>query len=125
MILSSDFHENKQSGEIHQAVSIGSTLTNILRFGIFYWVATWTDAFVAVAYLYSIFGVYMGFIISFMVATYFTAKMGLNPMQDGKVKDLIVKCRAESSVRLEAIINWSTVFVSPARIRPTLITTPP
>ena len=63
MNLSMDFHNDKNSGELIRAIDQGHSLTSLLDFACFRLPPMFLDLFVAFVYVYTLFDVYMSFIL--------------------------------------------------------------
>lgn len=78
MSLSYDFHCDKKTGEIWASIGQGRTVNGIVDLLLFQFSPMVVDLFVAFAYFYILFNVYMAFIVGVVSVLYLwaTAKMG-------------------------------------------------
>ncbi len=115
MSLSTDYHENERAGGVHHALSQTSSINHLIRVCLFYVGPSIIDMLVAVVYLYTLFGPYMGLIAGSMGILYFWLNSLFDSMKDEMLRKLTESGRHQSNVLHEAISSWFTVFVSPSR----------
>ncbi|KAK0104792.1 hypothetical protein ONS95_005061 [Cadophora gregata] len=108
MSLSSDFHENKNSSDLTQAVHGGRTVTDLLDIVCFQVVPMFIDLAIAFAYLWSLFGAYMGLIMVSTVVSYLYITTKLYSRRAGIRRDFITIFRREWTLGQQSLDGWST-----------------
>ena len=111
MSLSSDFHDSKTSSDLTQAVHGGRSVSDLLETVCFQVVPMFIDLTVAFAYLWSLFGPYMGFIMAVTVISYFYITTKLVAVRAGKRRDYVTVYRKEWTVGQQSLDGWSTASV--------------
>lgn len=119
MTLSSDFHDNKSSSDLIQAVSGGRSVADLLETVCFQVVPMFIDLAVAFGYLWSRFGPYMGLMMVTTASTYLYVTTKLVSMRAGKRRKYIAVMRKEWQVGYDSLDGWATASVSfPSRPTP-------
>jgi ABC-type transport system involved in Fe-S cluster assembly fused permease/ATPase subunit len=108
MSLSSDFHDNKTSSDLSQAVHGGRSVADLLDTVCFQVVPMFIDLAVAFAYLWSLFGPYMGLIMAATVTSYLYITTKLVALRADKRRDFITIYRKEWTVGQQSLDGWST-----------------
>lgn len=111
MSLSSDFHDSKSSSELTQAVHGGRSVTELLDIVCFQVVPMFIDLAVAFAYLWVLFGPYMGLIMVSTVASYLYITTKLYSRRADIRRDYITIYRKEYSVGQQSLDGWNTASV--------------
>ena len=68
--LSSDFHSNKNTGELYSAVSQGRAVNGFIDMVLFSVLPMLGDLTVAICYFYFVFGIYMALVVVFVSVIY-------------------------------------------------------
>ena len=108
MSLSSDFHDNKTSSDLSQAVHGGRSVADLLDTVCFQVVPMFIDLTIAFAYLWSLFGPYMGLIMAATVTSYLYITTKLVAMRAEKRRDFITIYRKEWTIGQQSLDGWST-----------------
>ncbi|TVY23227.1 Heavy metal tolerance protein [Lachnellula hyalina] len=108
MDLSSDFHDNKSSSDIIQAMRGGSSIADLLELVCFQVLPMFIDLAIAVAYLWSIFGPYMGLMIAATAISYLYVTTKLVSLRAPKRRDYITVSRKEWTVGYGSLDGWVT-----------------
>ncbi|KFY12165.1 hypothetical protein V492_04048 [Pseudogymnoascus sp. VKM F-4246] len=108
MSLSSDFHESKDSADIHRAVNQGQSVTKLVEMMIFEVMPMMIDLAAVCIYLNYLFGPYMGLILAVtsLVFIYCTAK--LVSLATNKRRQYMKAFRKEWLSVYTSIDNWRT-----------------
>lgn len=108
MSLSSDFHESKDSADIHRAVNQGQSVTRLVEMMIFEVMPMMIDLSAVCIYLNYLFGPYMGLILAVtsLVFVYCTAK--LVSLATNKRRLYMKSHRKEWISVYTSIDNWRT-----------------
>ncbi|KFY50627.1 hypothetical protein V495_00151 [Pseudogymnoascus sp. VKM F-4514 (FW-929)] len=108
MSLSSDFHESKDSADIHRAVNQGQSVTKLVEMMIFEVMPMMIDLSAVCIYLNYLFGPYMGLILAVtsLVFVYCTAK--LVSLATNKRRRYMKSFRKEWISVYTSIDNWRT-----------------
>ncbi|OBT67108.1 hypothetical protein VE03_04531 [Pseudogymnoascus sp. 23342-1-I1] len=108
MSLSSDFHESKDSADIHRAVNQGQSVTKLVEMMIFEVMPMMIDLSAVCIYLNYLFGPYMGLILAItsLVFMYCTAK--LVSLATNKRRQYMKSFRKEWLSVYTSIDNWRT-----------------
>ncbi|KAH7109254.1 hypothetical protein B0J11DRAFT_237014 [Dendryphion nanum] len=110
MTLSTDFHTNKESGEVLKAVEQASSLNNIIELVLFDISPILIDVIIAAWYVTHLFDAYMAFIILFMGVAYIWLGLYFTTWAQSRRRKYTEKQRAENQVINETVSNWQTVF---------------
>lgn len=111
MDLSSDFHDNKSSSDIIQAMRGGSSIADLLDLVCFQVLPMFIDLAIAVAYLWSIFGPYMGLMIAATAISYLYVTTKLVSLRAPKRRDFITVSRKEWTAGYSSLDGWITASV--------------
>lgn len=111
MNLSSDFHDNKTSSDLTQAISGGRSVPDLLETACFEVVPMFIDLIVAFAYLSTLFGPLMGLILAIEAITYFYVTTKLIAFRAGKRREYIAIYRKEWNVAQQSLDGWNTASV--------------
>jgi len=112
MSLSSDFHDKKSSSELLQAIRGGGNVADLLEMICFQVIPMFIDLGIAIAYLWSLFGPYMGLMIATTATSYFYVTTKLVSMRAQKRRDFITVMRKEWTTGYSSIDGWNTASVS-------------
>ncbi|KAL8900445.1 MAG: hypothetical protein Q9207_005693 [Kuettlingeria erythrocarpa] len=91
MELSSDFHDSKQSGELYQAITQGSSINDLLVMFLFQLGPGAVDAVVGIGYLYHLFATH------------------LNVKQSGVRREYLDLARKQNQIMYDTVGSWQTV----------------
>ncbi|KAF4633947.1 hypothetical protein G7Y89_g4170 [Cudoniella acicularis] len=108
MTLSSDFHDSKTSSDLIQAVSGGRSVADLLETVCFQVIPMFIDLAVAFAYLWSLFGPYMGLMMAATAASYLYITTKLVSMRASKRRNFITVMRKEWTVGYSSLDGWNT-----------------
>ena len=111
MSLSSDFHDNKTSSDLTQAVHGGRSVADLLETVCFQVVPMFIDLTVAFAYLWSLFGPYMGLLMVATVVSYLYITTKLYSLRASKRRDYITIYRKEWTIGQQSLDGWGTASV--------------
>ena len=111
MSLSSDFHDSKTSSDLTQAVHGGRSVSDLLETVCFQVIPMFIDLSVAFAYLWTLFGPYMGFIMAVTVISYLYITTKLVAVRAEKRRDYVTVYRKEWTVGQQSLDGWSTASV--------------
>ncbi len=111
MSLSSDFHDNKTSSDLTQAVNGGRSVSDLLETVCFQVVPMFIDLAVAFAYLWSLFGPYMGLMMATTVTSYLYITTKLIAKRADKRREYITIYRKEWTIGHQSLDGWSTASV--------------
>ncbi|KAI9873720.1 MAG: hypothetical protein M1830_010691, partial [Pleopsidium flavum] len=109
MNLSSEFHDNKRSGELYQSISLGHSVNNLLETIMFQVLPMLVDLAVAFVYLYYLFDAYMALIVGTVVVIYLWASTHFNAWQVTVRRGLIGNLRKEWQIMYDSVGSWQTV----------------
>ncbi|KAI9050802.1 hypothetical protein LZ554_004921 [Drepanopeziza brunnea f. sp. 'monogermtubi'] len=108
MSLSSDFHDSKSSSDLTQAIHGGRSVTELLEIVCFKVVPMFIDLAVAFAYLWALFGPYMGLIMVSTVISYLYVTTKMYSRKAECRRDYITIVRKEWSVGQQSLDGWNT-----------------
>lgn len=108
MSLSSDFHDNKTSSDLTQAVHGGRSVTDLLETVCFQVLPMFIDLAVAFAYLWFYYGPYMGLLMAATAVTYLYVTTKLYSRRAAKRRDYITIYRKEWTIGQQSLDGWST-----------------
>jgi ABC-type transport system involved in Fe-S cluster assembly fused permease/ATPase subunit len=111
MSLSSDFHDSKTSSDLTQAVHGGRSVSDLLETVCFQVIPMFIDLSIAFAYLWTLFGPYMGFIMAVTVISYLYITTKLVAVRAEKRRDYVTVYRKEWTVGQQSLDGWSTASV--------------
>ena len=109
MSLSCDFHDNKRSGELYQAMYQGTSVIELLETIVFELSPMVVDLVVACAYFYYIFDAYMLLIVTTTMVSYFWATSFLTFMQTEVRRRNQRASRKCFQVLFDTMDGWKTV----------------
>jgi ABC-type transport system involved in Fe-S cluster assembly fused permease/ATPase subunit len=109
MILSMDFHSEKNSGELIRAIGQGTNLQDLVDFIFFDVTPMFFDLIVAFVYVAVLFDIYMSLILFAVGTSYIFIGAKLTTWSIKRRRDFNAAWRLESKVQNEAINNWQTV----------------
>ncbi|KZF19752.1 hypothetical protein L228DRAFT_40172 [Xylona heveae TC161] len=109
MALSSDFHNDKKSGELYKAIDQGRGVTDLLETVFFQILPMFADLVIACGYFYYLFDIYMTLIVAFVIVLYLWSTARLSARINRIRRSLIKKLIHEWEVRHESMGNWQTV----------------
>lgn len=109
MELSSDFHDNKRSGELYQAITQGSSVTELLEMVLFDLGPMLIDVVVGFVYLYYLFGPYMALLALATTCAYLVTATHFNARQSGVRRDYQDLSRKRYQVMYDTVGSWATV----------------
>ena len=115
MSLSSDFHDNKTSSDLGQAINGGRSVADLLETVCFQVIPMFIDLAIAFAYLWSLFGPYMGLMMAATVLSYLYITTKLYARRASKRRDYITIYRKEYTIGQQSLDGWSTASVRPLR----------
>ncbi|KAL8661793.1 MAG: hypothetical protein Q9202_005290 [Teloschistes flavicans] len=107
--LSSDFHDNKQSGELYKSINQGVAVNELLYFLIFRLVPQALDLVVGYGYLYYLFGPYMALIAAASTFFYLSSITHFHAKLSGYRRKYLALGRAASQVMYDTVGSWTTV----------------
>ncbi|OWP02114.1 ABC transporter [Marssonina coronariae] len=108
MSLSSDFHDSKISSDVTQAVHGGRSISDLLDLVCFQVVPMFIDLTVAFAYLWILFGAYVGLMMVSTAATYLYITTKLYSRRAQIRRDYITVYRKEYTIGQQSLDGWST-----------------
>lgn len=109
MLLSMDFHNEKNSGELIRAVDQGQHLTGLLEFLCFESGPMFIDLAVAFVYVTTLFDIYMALILALVGLVYFYIGLKTTAWSVKARKAFNAAFLREGKCQNEAINNWQTV----------------
>jgi ABC-type bacteriocin/lantibiotic exporter with double-glycine peptidase domain len=116
MSLSSDFHDSKVSSDLMQVVVGGRSVTDLLETVCFQVVPMFIDLAIAFAYLWSIFGPFMGLIMATTFFSYLYITTKLVAMRAEKRRGFITNFRKEWTTGYQSLDGWNTASVRLAHL---------
>ncbi|KAH8662882.1 hypothetical protein BGZ60DRAFT_76345 [Tricladium varicosporioides] len=108
MTLSSDFHDSKESSFLIQAVSGGRSVADLLDTVCFQVIPMFIDLAIAFAYLWSLFGPYMGLMMAATAASYLYSTTKLVSLRASKRRQYVTFMRKEWTVGYASLDGWNT-----------------
>ena len=109
MSLSSDFHDNKRSGELYQAMYQGTSAVDLLETIVFELSPMIVDLVVACVYFYHIFDAYMLLIVTTTMVSYFWATSYLTFKQTDVRRKYVRASRKSHQVLYDTMDGWKNV----------------
>ena len=109
MSLSCDFHDNKQSGELYEAMYQGTSVINLLETIVFELSPMVVDLVIACAYFYYIFDAYMLLIVTTTMLSYLWATSFFTHMQTEVRRRNQRASRKCFQVLYDTMDGWKTV----------------
>lgn len=108
MSLSSDFHESKDSADIHRAVNQGQSVTRLVEMMIFEVIPMMIDLAAVCIYLNCLFGPYMGLILAVTSLVFVYCTVKLVSLATNKRRQYMKSFRKEWLSVYTSIDNWRT-----------------
>ncbi|KFZ18554.1 hypothetical protein V501_01151 [Pseudogymnoascus sp. VKM F-4519 (FW-2642)] len=108
MSLSSDFHEGKDSADIHRAVNQGQSVTKLVEMMIFEVMPMMIDLSAVCIYLNYLFGPYMGLILAVTSVVFVYCTTKLVSLATNKRRQYMKSYRKEWISVYTSIDNWRT-----------------
>jgi len=112
MGLSSDFHDNKTTSELSQAINGGRSVTQLVEMVLFQVIPMFIDLTVAFSYLSYLFGPYMGLILAVEATAYLYLTTKLYAMKAEKRRGYVSRYRKEWTTAHQSLDGWATASVS-------------
>lgn len=109
MILSSDFHDNKKSGELYKSIEQGTSIHKIFEQVIFELSPMICDLVVACVYLSYLFGWYMSFVVCTVFVAYVWTARAYTKKQAPILTRHAEATRAENQVLYDTVGSWISV----------------
>ena len=109
MTLSSDFHDNKKSGEIFKSIDQGKTLYSLLNEILFEVVPSLCDLLIACAYLSYLFGWYMSILVCTSSVGYIWTSKYFTKKVLGLIRLRSAANRAENQILHDTVRCWVSV----------------
>ncbi len=116
MNLSSDFHDNKTSSDLSQAIQGGRSVSTLLETICFRVLPMFIDLAIAFAYLWALFGPYMGLMMISTVVSYLYITTKLYAQKASKRREYITVFRKEWTVGQQSLDGWNTASVSRVKL---------
>ena len=109
MMLSCDFHDSKQTGELYQSLRQGHGITELLDTIFFDVAPAITDVFIAFAYLYHLFDAYMALLVAAtgMAHLWVSAYMLGRTSEERRLNRKLY--RRENQLIYDTVGSWKTV----------------
>jgi ABC-type transport system involved in Fe-S cluster assembly fused permease/ATPase subunit len=111
MSLSSDFHDSKTTSDLMQATTGGRSVTHLLETICFQVVPMFVDLAIAFAYLWFLFGPFMGLVLATTFFSYLYITTKLVAMRSGRRRQFITVYRKEWTVGHQSLEGWNTASV--------------
>lgn len=108
MHLSSNYHDNKESYEINQAVQQGAHVTSVVDTICFDIFPMLVDLSLATAYLYYLFGPYLALVVAFTALIYIYTTTKLISLSNGKRRMLHALWRRQWYRGFYSVDHWTT-----------------
>lgn len=108
MSLSSDFHDNKTTAELTQAIRGGRSVADLLESIMFRFIPMFIDLAIAYVFLVSLFGPYMGLILVATTVAYLYTTTKLTALRAERRRAYINASRKEQVVNQQSIEGWNT-----------------
>jgi len=112
MSLSADFHDSSSQGDLSQILRTGSSVTDLIETGCFQVAPKLIDLFVALFYLYFLFGPYMTLTAFGMIVLFSYTMVIMIGRRRHLRRDYVFKLRKEHSLEFQGIDGWHTASVS-------------
>ncbi|KAI4093721.1 MAG: hypothetical protein LQ339_007624 [Xanthoria mediterranea] len=110
MELSSDFHDNKQSGDLYRTISQGHSVIQLLNMVCWRFGPMLLDILVGYGYLYRLFGPYMALVAAATTLAYLSSAAQLNSKQSKYRRKYIELARKEFQTLHDSVGSWATVL---------------
>ena len=121
MSLSSEFHETRSTGDIHQTISQGKGIRKIVDTCFFSLGPMFIDLFLVFAYLYYLFGPYMALDLAATTLFYLYTTAKLVALAANRRRIYHMYYRTEWYSSLSSVGNWRIASVSYQQTRFTLV----
>lgn len=108
MSLSSDFHDTKTSSDLTQAITGGRSVSDLLETVCFQLLPMFIDLAVAFAFLWALYGPYMGLLMAATAITYLYVTTKLYSLRAAKRRDYITIYRREWTIGTQSLDGWGT-----------------
>lgn len=109
MELSNDFHDDKQSGELYQAITQGSSINELLETVLFQLGPMVIDVFVGFWWLNHLFGPYIPLLAFATTAVYISIATQLNIKQSSVRREYQGLARKQNQIMYDTLGSWTTV----------------
>jgi ABC-type transport system involved in Fe-S cluster assembly fused permease/ATPase subunit len=109
--LSSDFHDSKTTSDLMQAITGGRSVTYLLETICFQVVPMFIDLAIAFAYLWSLFGPFMGLILAATFFSYLYITTKLVAMRAENRRQYVAGFRKEWTIGHQSLEGWNTASV--------------
>lgn len=109
MMLSSDFHDNKRSGELFKSISQGTAIHTLFRELLFEVLPMMFDLVVACVYLSFLFGWYMSLVVCTVSVAYVAAAKYFTEKNISTLTAHAEAVRAENQVLYDTVGSWISV----------------
>ncbi|KAL8813951.1 MAG: hypothetical protein Q9223_006794 [Gallowayella weberi] len=109
MDLSSDYHNDKQTGELYTSISQGSSVSHLLETLCFHLGPMALDLVVAYLYLYRLFGPYMAILAAATTLAYLLSNLQLNSKLSKPRRNYVELMRKESQIMYDTVGSWTTI----------------
>ncbi|KAL8669122.1 MAG: hypothetical protein Q9168_006274 [Polycauliona sp. 1 TL-2023] len=110
MRLSSEFHDNKQSGELYQTITQGGSISNLLDMVCWRFCPKLLDIIIGYGYLYHLFGPYMALLAAATTVAYLSSAAQLNSKVSKYRRDYVRLVRKEYQIMYDSVGSWATVM---------------
>jgi ABC-type transport system involved in Fe-S cluster assembly fused permease/ATPase subunit len=111
MSLSSEFHESRTTGDIHQTISQGKGIRKIVDTVFFSLGPMFIDLFLVFAYLYYLFGPYMALDLAATTFFYLYTTAKLVSLAANRRRTYHTYYRKEWSSSVSSVNNWRVASV--------------
>ncbi|KAL8692247.1 MAG: hypothetical protein Q9224_003998 [Gallowayella concinna] len=109
MDLSSDYHDDKQTGELYTSITQGSSVSELLDTLCFHLGPMALDLIVAYVYLYHLFGPYMAILAAATTLAYLSSNIHLNSKLSKPRRNYIDLIRKQWQVMYDTVGSWTTI----------------
>ncbi|KAL8767500.1 MAG: hypothetical protein Q9209_006007 [Squamulea sp. 1 TL-2023] len=109
MDFSSEFHDNKQSGELYRTISQGDCISDLLDTICWRVGPMLLDLVVGYGYLYYLFGPYMALLAAATTLAYLSSAVQLNSKQSRPRRKYLELGRKECQAMYDSVGSWDTV----------------
>ncbi|KAL8994305.1 MAG: hypothetical protein Q9169_005678 [Polycauliona sp. 2 TL-2023] len=109
MRLSSEFHDNKQSGELYSTISQGRSISDLLETICWLFVPKLLDIVIGYGYLYHLFGPYMALLAAATTVAYLSSATQLNRTSSKYRRKYRALSRNEFQTMYDSVGSWATV----------------
>ncbi|KAL8946718.1 MAG: hypothetical protein Q9222_006923 [Ikaeria aurantiellina] len=109
MELSTEFHDNKRTGELYEAIYQGSSISDLLEIFFFKFGPTIFDGVIGFGYLYHLFGPYMALLGAATMLAYWSSMISFNQTQARRRRPYVNLVRKEYQMMYDTLGSWATV----------------